>query len=85
MDSAIIIFQGYQNKILKLVSQQYRAWSDCKDVQTSLAQYTGGKGQSLSVLAGKGLSNENNVYPLFSKPFNIKFVHSNNTLCVIVI
>ena len=30
-------FQGNQDENLKLVSQQYRAWSDCMDVQASLA------------------------------------------------
>jgi hypothetical protein len=33
------IFLGYQNENLKLISQQYRAWSDCIDVQGSLALY----------------------------------------------
>ena len=37
-------FKGYQNENLKLVSQQYRAWSNCTDVQAGLALYTGGKG-----------------------------------------
>ena len=32
-------FYGNQNENLKLVSQQYRAWSDCTDVQTGLALY----------------------------------------------
>ena len=32
-------FMGYQDENLKLVSQQYRAWSDCTDVQAGLAQY----------------------------------------------
>ena len=32
-------FQGYQDENLKLVSQQYRAWSDCTDVQAGLALY----------------------------------------------
>ena len=46
-------FQGYQDENLKLVSQQYRAWSDCTARKCSLAWlYTGGKGLSLSVLAG---------------------------------
>ena len=32
-------FNGYQNENLKLVSHQYRAWSDCTDVQPGLALY----------------------------------------------
>ena len=32
-------FLGYQDENLKLVSQQYRAWSDCTDVQAGLALY----------------------------------------------
>ena len=32
-------FKGYQDENLKLDSQQYRAWSDCMDVQAGLAQY----------------------------------------------
>ena len=32
-------FQGYQDKNLKLVSQQYRTWSDSTDLQTGLALY----------------------------------------------
>ena len=32
-------FQGYQDGNLKLVSQQYRTWSDCTDVQAGLALY----------------------------------------------
>ena len=32
-------FKGYPDENLKLVSQQYRAWSDCMDVQTGLALY----------------------------------------------
>ena len=32
-------FYGYQDENLKLVSQQYRAWSDCTDVQAGLALY----------------------------------------------
>ena len=32
-------FYGYQDENLKLVSQQYRAWSYFKDVQAGLAQY----------------------------------------------
>ena len=33
----IIIFKGNQEKKLKMVSQQYRAWSDYTDVQACLA------------------------------------------------
>ena len=36
---SIIIFRDIQYENLKLVSQQYRAWSDCKDVQAGLALY----------------------------------------------
>ena len=32
-------FQGYQNENMMLVSQEYRAWSDCTDVQAGLAIY----------------------------------------------
>ena len=32
-------FYGYQDENLKLVSQQYRAWTDCTDVQAGLALY----------------------------------------------
>ena len=32
-------FKGYQDGNLKLVSQQYRAWSDCTEEQASLALY----------------------------------------------
>ena len=32
-------FQGYEDENLKLVSQQYRAWSDWTDVQAGLALY----------------------------------------------
>ena len=32
-------FKGYQDEKLKLVSQQYRAWSDYTDVQAGLALY----------------------------------------------
>ena len=32
-------FQGHQDKNLNLVSQQYRTWSDCTDVQSGLALY----------------------------------------------
>ena len=36
-------FLGYQDENVKLISQQYRAWSDCTDVHAGLALYTGGK------------------------------------------
>ena len=36
---SIIIFEGYQDENLKMVSQQYRAWSDCTAVQAGLALY----------------------------------------------
>ena len=32
-------FKGYQDGNMKMVSQQYRAWSDCTDVQVGLALY----------------------------------------------
>ena len=32
-------FQRCQDENLQLVSQQYRAWSDCTDVQAGLALY----------------------------------------------
>ena len=32
-------FKGYQDGNLKSVSQQYRAWSECTDVQSGLALY----------------------------------------------
>ena len=32
-------FQGYQDDNIKLVSQEYRAWSDCMNVQAGLALY----------------------------------------------
>ena len=32
-------FWGYQDENFQLVSQQYRAWSDCTDVQSGLALY----------------------------------------------
>ena len=35
----IITFYGYQDENFKLVSQQYRAWSDCTEVQAGLALY----------------------------------------------
>ena len=33
----LLSFYGYQDENFKLVSQQYRAWSDCTDVQADLA------------------------------------------------
>ena len=32
-------FYGFQDENLKMVCQQYRAWSDCTDVQAGLALY----------------------------------------------
>ena len=45
-------FKRYQNKNLKLVSQQYRAWSDCTDVQAGLALYWWQRLKPLSALTG---------------------------------
>ena len=39
LELSIIIFYGNQDESLKLVSQQYRAWSECTEVLAGLVLY----------------------------------------------
>jgi hypothetical protein len=54
------MFQGFQYQILKLSNQQYRAWSDCMEVQAGLT--TGLKGWSILVPVGCRLGCDDSWY-----------------------
>ena len=39
LEQSVFIFRDIKVRTWKLVSQQYRAWSNCTDVQSGLAVY----------------------------------------------
>ena len=65
-------FQGHQDENLKMVSQQYRAWLDCTDVQAGLALYWWESLITFGVGRIRVKYTELSIYDISSYRFNIR-------------